>query len=221
MSFRRAGLKAIGGKGQAYGDGKILYYINTSDTLATMLASGYFNDISNNLDANYTVFLTGSDGETVAKLVRDSTGLILTALSDNLPVGAGSTLTLSKALHHNKIILLDQADGSVITLPAATGSGLKVELIVSVTVTSNVHSIATDSDSDEFLGHVYQVDTDTSDAIAAYPAVVADNFDLISMNGTTTGGLIGDRIKLLDLITGVWAIDMLTNGNGTVASPIA
>ena len=221
MAFVRAGLKAIGGKAQAYGEGKVLYYINTSDTLATMLASGYFNNISNNLDANYTVFLAGSDGETVAKLVRDSTGLILTALSKDLPVGAGSTLTLSKALHHNKIILFDQVLGSVITLPEATGSGFKCTLIVSVTVTTNTHRVITASDSDEFIGHTYQVDTDTSDAIAAYPAVVSDNFDLISMNGAETGGLIGDKIDLLDLISGVWAVDMLTNGNGTVATPIA
>lgn len=135
-------------------------------------------------------------------------------------VSADNTLAVTQALHDGKTILLDQADGSACTLPAATGTGTRFRFIVSVTVTSNVHSIAC-AGTDEFAGVVLQTDTDTSDTLAAYPALAADNFDIISMNGTTTGGLIGDWFEVEDIATGVWALRGYVNANGTVATPLA
>lgn len=135
-------------------------------------------------------------------------------------VSAGNTLTLTQAAHDGKTIALDQADGSALTLPAATGTGTRFRVVVSVTVTSNAHSISC-AGTDEFVGVIYQVDTDTSDAIVAYPALAADDFDVISMNGTTTGGLIGDWFELEDVASGSWALLGYSNANGTVATPIA
>ncbi len=201
------------------------HYEAGADTIATVNTSGYFNNTDDNLNmqTNDLVTATCSDGSAQLIVTGVSAGVVTTVIDTPRTslIGAGSTLTLSQELHDGKTILFYHADGSVITLPAATGTGMTFRFIVSVTVTSNVHSIATDSDSDEFAGHTYQVDTDTTDTVKAYPAIVADNFDLISMNGTTTGGLIGDWIELVDIVTGTWAVNFLTNGNGTVAAPIA
>jgi len=201
------------------------FYDSGSDTMATVNTAGYFNNTDDHLNMAVDDLITvkASDYTAILKVTAVSSGSVTTMFlaQPNEPVSAGSTLTVTKALHDGRVILLDQADGSVCTLPAATGLGSRYTFIVSVTVTSNVHSIATDSDSDEFVGHTYQVDTDTSDAIAAYPGIASDNFDLISMNGTTTGGLIGDWIEVIDISTGNWAVRMFTNGNGTVATPIA
>jgi len=213
--------------GTAAGQGlwTIYNYNNTADTLATMNTAGYFNNTDDNLNllVDDVIKAKGSDGVAEMVVTAVSAGSVTTVFETPRTslIAGGSTLTLSQELHDGKIILFDQADGSAFTLPAATGTGMRFTCIVSVTVTSNVHSIATDSDSDEFVGHTYQVDTDTSDAIAAYPAIAADNFDTISMNGTTTGGLIGDWVELVDLATGNWAVRFFTNGNGTVATPIA
>lgn len=136
------------------------------------------------------------------------------------PVAGGSSLTLTEATHDGKTILLDTAAGTAITLPAATGSGMRVKVIVSATVTSNDHTIAC-AGTDEFAGVVYQVDTDTSDAVAAYPALAADNFDVITMNGSTTGGLAGDWYMLEDIASGVWALVGYQNGTGVVATPLS
>lgn len=135
-------------------------------------------------------------------------------------VGAGNALAVTLAVHDGKTILMDQADGSALTLLAATGSGARIRVVVSVTVTSNAHSIAA-AGTDEFVGHCYQVDTDTGDAIAAYPALGSDNFDTISMNGSTTGGLQGDIWELEDIAAGVWAVRGLINSTGAVATPFS
>ncbi|MHC5112436.1 MAG: hypothetical protein ACYTHJ_21465 [Planctomycetota bacterium] len=135
-------------------------------------------------------------------------------------VSGGASLTLTAAAHDGKIIALDAASGTAITLPAATGTGAKFTLIVTATVTSNTSTIAC-AGTDEFHGVVYQVDTDTSDTVAAYPALAADNFDVITMDGTTTGGLSGDRYEVVDIASGVWSLQGWQNASGTVATPLS
>lgn len=136
------------------------------------------------------------------------------------PVAAGSTVTVTAA-QSGKTILLDTATGSVVTLPAASGTGNSWVFEVSVTVTSNDHVIQVANASDEFAGVIWQIDTDTTDTVAAYPAIAADNYDTITMNGTTTGGLIGDRIVVKDIATNVFSIHGVTNANGVVATPLS
>lgn len=120
-----------------------------------------------------------------------------------------------------KSYIFNVASGATATLPAASGTGHSYRFVVGTTVTSNAYAIATASDSDEFRGTILQTDTDTSDALVSYPAIAADNFDTISMNGTTTGGLTGDWIEVMDVASGVWAVTGHVNGNGTVATPIS
>ncbi len=140
-------------------------------------------------------------------------------LSTNMVAG-GASLSLTAAAHNGKTILFDTAAGTALTLPAATGTGARFRCVVSVTVTSNDHTLAC-AGTDEFAGVVYQVDTDTTDTVAAYPALAADNFDIITMNGTTTGGLIGDWYEVQDIASGVWALIGWQNGTGTVATPLS
>ena len=78
MAFDIDGWKAIGGEGQAFDEGKIFAYTSSADTLATMKVSGYFDSVSNALDAEYFVLAKGTDGVELLSLTRDITGLILT-----------------------------------------------------------------------------------------------------------------------------------------------
>ena len=117
-------------------------------------------------------------------------------------------------------IIFSIAGAQTVTLPAATGSGRKYRFIVGVTATgSKVIQVA--NSTDEFAGIVYQVDTDTGDALVAYPAVASDNYDTVTLNGTTTGGLAGDVIEVIDVAAGLYAISGDTAGTGTVATPLS
>jgi hypothetical protein len=197
-------------------------YTSDTDTQATVLAAGYFNNSDNdlNLTVDDQIQVIGDQGNYMMSVVSISSGSVTTKLvtGDDGSIGCGATLTVSKAIHDGRTIYLDTAAGSVLTLPAATGSGMKLKVVVSVGVTSNTHNIKVTGD-DTFAGHILQTDVDTSDALVSYPAIAADTFDDISMNGTTTGGLIGDWFELEDVITDTWVVKGLTNANGTVATP--
>ncbi len=110
--------------------------------------------------------------------------------------------SLTQASHANKVVTLGSADGDTVTLPAASGTGDTYTIIVATTVTSNSHIIQVANATDEFVGVVYQVDTDTGDALVAYPALDGDGFDTITMDGSTTGGLQGDKYVLIDIASG-------------------
>ncbi len=135
-------------------------------------------------------------------------------------VAAGGTLTIDPLVHDGRTIYLDTASGSVITLPAATGSGARYRFLVSVTPTTNAHLLNA-AGTDEFHGHMLQTDVDTTDTLASYPAIAADDFDVVSLNGTTSGGLTGDEIVIEDLIAGVWFVKGTINSNGTVVTPFS
>lgn len=118
-------------------------------------------------------------------------------------VSAGATLTLTAAAHGGKTILLDMAAGSVVTLPAATGSGTVFKFRVTTVPTSNFHQVKVANSSDTMSGSVNILDNDAA-AQGAYAATGTD--DNIQLNGTTKGGLIGDYVEVIDLKTNVWGI---------------
>lgn len=133
---------------------------------------------------------------------------------------SSATLTLT-AKDAGKTVIWDTAGtGSIVTLPAATGTGNVFKFLMGATTTSN-KVIQVANSTDEFAGIVYQVDTDTGDALVAYPAVASDNYDTVTLNGTTTGGLVGDVIEIVDVASGIFAISGHTNGTGIVATPLS
>lgn len=134
---------------------------------------------------------------------------------------ADDALTLAEHGTVTKSVLMSSADGDTFTLPAAAGTGARYTVIVSTTVTSNSHIIQCANATDEFLGVIYQVDTDTTDTVAAYPCLDADGFDTITMNGSTKGGLKGDRFDFIDVAAGHWNLVGYINATGTVATPLS
>jgi hypothetical protein len=137
----------------------------------------------------------------------------------NVISGLGATRTLLTR-ESGSIIDLDRAAGIVLTLPAPA-EGLYFDFIASVSVTSNAYKFSTATQgTDWILGSYFNVDTDTSNAVAAFTCngTSHDNF---SMNGTTAGGLLGAQFRLTAISTTVWAISGHNEGSGTVATACA
>lgn len=126
-----------------------------------------------------------------------------------------ATATLSADGYGGMRILLDRAAGSVVTLPAASGTGIQFEIIIKTTVTTNAYDIRCPSGS-EFFGHA-TLHQDSANTVVSFDA--ADNDTEISMNGSTTGGLRGGRIVLTDAYTGHWHVTLETAATGTEATP--
>lgn len=132
--------------------------------------------------------------------------------------GLGATQTL-KADDSGATILLDKADGIVVTLPAAAPVGTNYEFIVSVTLTSNVYKIITAVGTELLVGQILGCDTDTANATIVWPGLVGSSYIAVSMNKTTTGGIKGDSFRFTKLNSTTWLCNGNTNNNGAVATP--
>lgn len=134
-------------------------------------------------------------------------------------VAAGGTLTVTEASHAGKIICLDTAAGSVVTLPAASGSGAVYRFLVTVTATSNSHVIQVANANDEFRGFVIQ---DASEATAPNIWWAADNDDTITLNRSTTGlAAQGEYFEIVDAVANHFFVRGYSQASGAEATPFS
>ena len=111
-----------------------------------------------------------------------------------------ATDAITEAEHAGRTLLLGEVGGNAevtLTLPAASGTGNVYKFIVSVTNTSN-YIIKVANASDTIDGIMLYLDEDGT-AVTAFPTVAAS--DTITLNGGTTGGIIGDYLEIIDIAT--------------------
>lgn len=134
-------------------------------------------------------------------------------------VAAGGTLAMSAASHDGKIVCLDTAAGSVVTLPASTGGGAVYKFLVTVTATSNSHIIKVANATDEMRGYCVQ-DSDSATAPNIWWA--ADNDDTITLNRTTTGlAAQGEYFEIVDAALNHFFVRGYSQASGTEATPFS
>lgn len=130
--------------------------------------------------------------------------------------GATKTLVAADA---TKVTLLDTAAGTVVTLPAATGTGDVFEFVTSVIATSNSHIVKVANSTDVFTGALVVVDN--SDGTATTFGTVAAS-DTITLNRTTTGSVkIGERFFVKDVKAGYFSVWGVVVGTGSEATPFS
>lgn len=123
--------------------------------------------------------------------------------SARLVAVGGTSLALTEASHDGKIIKLDHtAAASTCTLPDATGSGAVFKFLVTAVNTNN-HVIKVPDASNVIKGVVYILDADGT-TLSGFQA--AGTSDTITLNGTTTGGQLGDWLELVDYAADTWHV---------------
>lgn len=132
--------------------------------------------------------------------------------------GLGATRTLSVD-ETGSTVVLDRAAGIVLTLPLAV-PGLVYDFVVTTSVTSNAYKVITGAGTELLVGALASVDTDTSDAMAGFSGNGSTHV-AVSMNGTTTGGLIGTKFRFTCLSATRWVVEGTNRGSGTVTTPFA
>ncbi len=143
--------------------------------------------------------------------VRSERGFTAAGSSAVVEITAETTLTYAD--HVGRIIEINDADGAV-TLPTITTDTIGAEYTFFVGTDATDLDLKTDG-TDKFVGSVSVAGTTTK---AFAPA--ADN-DVISMNGTTTGGDANSVIKVVALATAQYMVQGVLIGSGTVATPFA
>ena len=139
-------------------------------------------------------------------------------LSTRIVNVTAATLAVTLAAHDGKVVTLNKADGIAVTLPAAAGTGMKVQFILGTTITSVGTTIKVANASDTMTGTAI-IAQDAGDTVAMFETAATS--DTITMNGTTTAGIKGDSIELIDIATNLWWVRMVGSATGTEASPFS
>lgn len=129
-----------------------------------------------------------------------------------------STLTVTRADHARKVITLNRAAGIAVTLPDATGTGERYEFIIGTTVTSNSTTIKV-PDSSNIMCGVAIMAADGGSTSNAWET--AADTDTITFDGSTTGGIKGDRVVLTDIAADTWQVNIFGASTGTEATPFS
>jgi len=143
-------------------------------------------------------------------------------VSNNGFIGAGAgnivALTVETTLtfddHAGKLIQIDDADGAV-TLPSIKTTELGAQYRFFIGTDSTDLDIKTDG-TDKFSGSLSVAGTTT----AAFASDVSSN-DVISMNGSTTGGDKGSYVEITAMATNEYLVQGVLIGSGSVATPFA
>lgn len=151
------------------------------------------------LDKDDNLILTGNR-------IFGNNGGTPVALAGVGTVAAGSALTLTKETHSGKTILLDTLTGSVVTLPAANGSGARFAFFVSVLATSNSHIVKVANASDIMAGIIATLDSDLA-TVNMFGFRTGATSDTITLDRTNTGSVtVGEWLELEDIAANLWAV---------------
>ena len=155
----------------------------------TLRTNALQNDTS---DGDLAISTQGTGAVTVASQLT-LTGSFLPAIHTFVATDA---VTITE--HAGRTLLLGEVGGNALvtlTLPDATGSGATYKFIVTVANTSN-YVIKVPDANNTIDGIMMYLDEDGT-AVSAFPTVAAS--DTITLNGGTTGGLIGDYLEIVDI----------------------
>ncbi len=161
--------------------------------------------------------------------VRSLNGFISFGPKAVVSLTADTTLTV--ATHAGRILTCNDADGKF-TLPSITsGSSSAVAGANDYNVLSNlgctylfwVETLATDMDiktdgTDKFYGAVY---TGIDSEETGETFVAAATNDVMTFNGTTTGGIVGSWIECTAIASAKYFVRAGLIGSGTIATPFA
>jgi hypothetical protein len=133
---------------------------------------------------------------------------------------AASTQTLTKA-QSGALCLFNSAAGVVFTLPTideAADIGMNFEFLVTTSVTSNAHKVITGAATEFLVGGIIMGDVTVAQSGDYFEANGTSHVE-ISGEGSTTGGLLGERYEVTAVSLTQWAINGVCHGAGTLADP--
>lgn len=116
------------------------------------------------------------------------------------------------------VLALNRAAGVAVTLPVAIGSGKSINIVNVAAVTSNSHTVKVPDASGTIRGTALLAQDGGDTSVMFEAGATADT---ITLDGTTTGGLVGDWIELIDMASNVWACRAHLAATGSEATPFS
>lgn len=152
-------------------------------------------------------------------LVVGSSGITNAGPSNASVTAIGNVSTYAPtAAQSGGTFLLNRAAGTVVTLPPPV-AGLRYTFIVLTSVTSNSYKVITSAGTVFLQGTILVTKASDGTTLAVFGD--AATHIAVTMNGTTTGGLVGTRLTFECLNGTEWEVTGTDNGSGTIATPFA
>lgn len=127
-----------------------------------------------------------------------------------------ATLTLSPFRHGGLRLLNCQlAAGQAFTLPAANGKMGKFRMFIGITLTGSTTISAAGSDV------ISGISTMAGQSSLGPTFASASNTNTVTLNGTTTGGILGTYVELEDVGKAQWLVKIKSIGSGAAATPFS
>jgi hypothetical protein len=128
-----------------------------------------------------------------------------------------NAVTILTAADSGAMCIWGAAAGYTYTLPAAA-AGLYFDFLVGITITSSAAKVVTAS-GDFLLGNFIQ----STDGTYTSASHAADGSTITSWNGngTTTGGLVGDWLRVVAISGTQWYVHGMGRATGSEATPFA
>lgn len=185
------------------------------NTLKACNLAGFTVDTSSNVATTGTASFGVT---TVGGLINTGTTMGSKA---NVISGSGATVTLTAA-QSGSTALFDRAAGIVYTLPACS-AGLTFNFAATVSVTTNSYKVITSTGTELLIGATESIDTDSTNAIAAWTGNGTTHIALTQAAASTnaTGGLQGSFVTFRCLSSTLWLVSGTTLAAGTPTSPFA
>lgn len=129
----------------------------------------------------------------------------------------GAAVPVTSQKHGNKITTLDRVTAQALTLPKATGSGDSFQFVLVTAKSANL-TIKVPDAAHVMLGNALVLQ-DAGDTVNGFETAV--DSDTITMNGTTTGGLVGTLIVLTDIAKNKYFVEVIGAATGVEATPFS
>lgn len=133
------------------------------------------------------------------------------------PITVTAATTLNRDTHSGTIVVLNSTTGRIITLPASVGKGDEYTLYVHATVSSGSHVLVVSAGTTDCFNGGVSMSTD----IGGTNMLAAVDSDTITMSGSTTGGVAGSWIRVVDAMPGKWMLSGFLVTTGTEATPFS
>ena len=161
--------------------------------------------------------------------VRSLNGFINFGPTAAVSLTADTTLTMND--HAGRILLCNDADGKF-TLPSITTGSAgstagsndpNVASNLGATYTFIVQTAATDMDiltdgTDKFIGFAKSLVSTAATGAAWFPGT---SNDVMTFNGTTSGGIVGTMIKVTAVASAQYFVEAYIKSSGTQVTPFA
>lgn len=163
---------------------------------------------------------TALDGTEISPIVQ---GGVLKQIPHASAVAApvnvtGTTLAVTQAAHGGRTVTVSAAAPIAVTLPQATGAGTSYRFQLQVAATATGHTIKVANATDVMQGVNWALTTASANVVGYGTSATSDT---ITLNGTTSGGVVGDIIEFIDVKTGFFSVKMFSSPTGTTVTPFS